>query len=67
MLILFLDESGDHSLDKIDPQYPIFVLGGCIMEQAYHEDVASVRLNAYKQELFGRTDFIIHTADIVRR
>src|SRR5260370_1202780 len=30
--ILFLDESGDHSLDKIDPQYPIFVLCGVIFE-----------------------------------
>ena len=33
MKVLFLDESGDHSLAKIDPQYPLFVLGGIIVAQ----------------------------------
>ena len=28
MKVLFLDESGDHNLSVIDPQYPMFVLGG---------------------------------------
>jgi len=28
MKYLFLDESGDHSLTRIDSQYPVFVLGG---------------------------------------
>jgi hypothetical protein len=37
MLVLFLDESGDHSLDKIDPQYSVFVLGGCIVDLEYHD------------------------------
>jgi hypothetical protein len=32
-LILFLDESGDHSLSKIDPRHPVFVLCGVIMEK----------------------------------
>ena len=67
MKILFLDESGDHSLDVIDPQYPAFVLGGCIMDLRYHDDVATARLRTYKELLFGRSDFILHTADIVRR
>jgi len=67
MLVLFLDESGDHSLDTIDPQYPVFVLGGCIIDMDYHENELSPRLKAYKTNLFGRDDFILHTADIVRR
>ncbi len=33
MLVLFLDESGDHSLHKFDPQYPMFVLAGCVLEE----------------------------------
>ena len=28
MKVLFLDESGDHSLEIIDPQYQVFVLAG---------------------------------------
>ncbi len=66
-MVLFLDESGDHSLDKIDPQYPIFVLGGCIVDMEYHDSQMAVQLREYKTALFGRDDFIIHTADIVRR
>jgi hypothetical protein len=64
--VLFLDESGDHNLSVIDPQYPIFVLGGVIVEQHYAEGELTDRLDAFKQTLFGRTDIILHTADIVR-
>jgi hypothetical protein len=67
MLVLFLDESGDHSLDKIDPQYPVFVLGGCIVDLEYHDRHMTSELSRYKRELFGRDDFILHTADISRR
>ena len=67
MLILFLDESGDHNLDKIDPQYPVFVLGGCIIDLKYHEERMASVLAEYKRKLFGRDDFILHTADIYRR
>jgi hypothetical protein len=30
---MFLDESGDHTLKTIDPNDPIFVLGGVIVER----------------------------------
>lgn len=33
MKVLYLDESGDHSLEVVDPQYPVFVLGGIIAEK----------------------------------
>lgn len=32
--IVYIDESGDHGLDKINPQYPIFVLSACIFEKS---------------------------------
>ena len=67
MLILFLDESGDHSLNRIDPQYPVFVLGGCIVDKEYHENQMTDEIQQYKRDLFGRDDFIIHTADMTRR
>ena len=31
--IIYVDESGDHSLDQIDAQYPVFVLSFCIFDQ----------------------------------
>ncbi len=66
MKALFLDESGDHNLSLIDPQYPLFVLGGVIVEQSYAEGELTDRLNQLKRDLFGRTDIVLHTADIVR-
>jgi hypothetical protein len=66
MKILFLDESGDHSLAKIDPQYPLFVLGGIIVDRDYAKNVMSERLRAFKLRLFGRDDLVLHTADLTR-
>jgi hypothetical protein len=62
---LFLDESGDHSLDKIDPQYPMFVLGGVLINAADYDRIEA-RWKLMKRELFGRDDIIIHTADLTR-
>lgn len=66
MKILFLDESGDHNLDVIDPAYPVFVLGGVIVDSAHLETVISPRLETLKADLFGRTSIILHTADMAR-
>jgi hypothetical protein len=63
---LFLDESGDHNLSAIDRQYPLFVLGGVIMDKDYAEGPLVEELNALKSQLFGRTDIVLHTADIAR-
>jgi hypothetical protein len=66
MKVLFLDESGDHNLSVIDPQYPLFVLGGIIVDKDYAEGEIEREIRALKRELFGREDIILHTADITR-
>lgn len=66
MKVLFLDESGDHNLTVIDPEYPLFVLGGVIVDQDYAEGPLEEELRAFKQRLFGREDLVLHTADITR-
>jgi len=66
MKMLFLDESGDHSLSKIDPLYPLFVLGGIIVDHDYAKGELERRILSFKQQMFGRTDIILHTADITR-
>lgn len=67
MYVMFIDESGDHNLEVIDPQYPIFTLAGCIMDLDYHQEVAAPRLAQFKEALFGHANFILHTAEITRR
>ncbi|MCO5176120.1 MAG: DUF3800 domain-containing protein [Thermomicrobiales bacterium] len=64
--VMFLDESGDHSLSIIDPQYPLFVLGGVIVDQDYATGEMEERVRQFKLDLFGRDDIILHTADITR-
>jgi hypothetical protein len=69
MQIMFLDESGDHSLKKIDPQFPIFALAGCIFEQEYHQreaGEAGEAVKQYKRRLFGTEAIVLHTSDIAR-
>jgi hypothetical protein len=63
---MFLDESGDHSLKVIDPQYPMFVLAGVIMDLDYAQHDVADMFGEFKQDLFGRRDIILHTADITR-
>jgi len=65
--ILFLDESGDHNLTVIDPQHSVFVLGGVIADREYALGAMTEKLNAFKMELFGTTDIILHTADFTRQ
>ena len=67
MKILYLDESGDHSLSVIDPQYPVFVLGGVIVDAGYAATGMDAAVRRFKLEALGRTDVTLHTADIVRQ
>lgn len=66
MKVLFLDESGDHNLSVIDKQYPLFILGGVIVDKLYAETVLTQKINEFKEKVFGRRDIILHTADITR-
>ena len=66
MKILFLDESGDHNLTVIDSNYPVFVLGGVIVDEDYADGPLGEAFDDFKGRVFGRTDIVLHTADIVR-
>jgi len=61
---MFLDESGDHSLDKIDLSYPMFVLAGCIFDFDYYSAVAEPKINELKIKHFGKIDVILRSYDI---
>jgi len=62
--IMFLDESGDHSLDKIDNSYPMFVLVGCIFDLDYYSEAIEPKVNELKLKHFGKTDIILRSYDI---
>jgi len=66
MKVMFLDESGDHNLTVIDPLYPLFVLGGIIVDLDFAKNDLEEALSRFKQELFGDDKLILHTSDITR-
>lgn len=66
MKIMFLDESGDHSLeeDKIDKSYPMFVLAGCIFDAEYYIKEVEPKINELKKKYFGNSAVILRSYDI---
>ena len=62
--IMFLDESGDHSLDKVDKSYPMFVLAGCIFDLNYYSNIVEPKINELKIKHFGKIDIILRSYDI---
>ena len=67
MRTLYLDESGDPNERIVNPSYPVFVLGGVILDDDYAQTVVQEAVDGLKSALFGRSDFILHTAEIVHR
>lgn len=64
MRVMFLDESGDHSLDKIDSSYPMFVLAGCIFDFDYYTNTVEPKLRELKIKYFGKDSIILRSYDI---
>lgn len=64
MKVLYIDETGDHSLSKIDSSYPIFVLCGVITEEIYHDGELALALDVFKQRHFGTKDVVLHSKEM---
>lgn len=65
--IVFVDESGDHSLTKIDQQYPMFVLAFCVVPFNTYNSQIAPRVRELKFRLFGHDNVILHEHDIRKR
>lgn len=64
MKVMFLDESGDHSLDKIDTSYPMFVLAGCIFDFDYYTNEVEPEIKKLKLKYFKADTIILRSYDI---
>lgn len=62
--LVFVDESGDHGLDTIDPGYPIFVLAFCVISKEDYVATLTPALQRFKMKHFGHDDVILHERDI---
>jgi hypothetical protein len=60
---LYLDESGDNKLNKIDPGFPVFLLCGVLFSPDEYQ-LFRQSLNEIKYEFFGHKNTIFHSRDI---
>ena len=63
-VIVYLDESGDHSLELVDKDFPFFALAMFICEETIYNHKISPAINQFKMDFFGHEAVIIHSRDI---
>lgn len=62
--VIYVDESGDHSLDKIHSNYPIFVLAFCIFRKASYINEIVPAFQQLKFKWFGHDAVVFHEREI---
>ncbi len=62
--LVFVDESGDHNLNQIDPQFPVFVLLFAIVSKADYVERVCPALQRFKFEFWGHDEVVLHEHEI---
>ncbi len=62
--IIYVDESGDHGLTSIDPNYPVFVLAFCIFHKQEYAECVTPAIQLFKFKHFGHDMVILHEHEI---
>lgn len=62
--LLFIDESGDHVLEKLDPEYPVFVLAGVLIRKDEYARAVVPALVELKLKYFGSDATVLHEREI---
>jgi hypothetical protein len=62
--VVYVDESGDHSLLKVDAGYPIFVLSFCVFDKKSYAENVVPAVETFKFAHFGHDIVILHERDI---
>jgi hypothetical protein len=65
--IVFVDESGDHSLESINPDWPVFVLCFCILPVDAYANAITPAIRRLKFDTFGHDLVILHEHDIRKK
>lgn len=62
--IVYADESGDHGMVNIDPQYPMFALTFCVMRKdAYTAEIVPA-MQGFKFGIWGHDTVVLHEHEI---
>ncbi len=64
--VVYVDESGDHSLAQINNQYPIFALAFCIVEKSTFAAEIVPAFQTLKFKFFGHDMVVFHEHEITK-
>ena len=64
--IVYVDESGDHSLQNIDEKYPVFVLAFCVFNKRHYSEKVVPALQNFKFNHFGHDHVVLHENEIIK-
>jgi len=62
--VVYVDESGDHSLTSIDPEYPVFVLALCVFHKRHYSEKIIPAVEKLKFNYFGHDSVVLHENEI---
>ena len=62
--IVYVDESGDHSLASIDRDYPVFVLAFCVFHKRHYAEKIIPAVEKLKFNYFGHDSVVLHENEI---
>ena len=62
--VVYVDESGDHSLASIDPDYPVFVLALCVFHKRHYAETIIPAIEKLKFNYFGHDSVVLHENEI---
>jgi len=60
---LFIDETGDHGLTTLNPDFPVFLLCGVLIPEQEYEKIKD-SFNTIKSNLWGNKSVVFHSRDI---
>ncbi len=58
--LVFVDESGDHGLASVDPNYPVFVLDFCVFKKSDYTEAMCPALQRLKFTFWGHDEVVMH-------
>jgi len=62
--IVYVDESGDHGMQNLDPNYPVFVLAFCVFHKRHYAERVVPSLQKFKFNHFGHDLVLLHEHEI---
>jgi hypothetical protein len=65
--IVYVDESGDHGMQNLDPNYPVFVLAFCIFHKTHYTHKVVPAAEDFKFKHFGHDHIVLHEHEIRKR